>query len=193
MIDEPVLLQRARSGDMSAFRDIVEQNKKLVYHLAVDMMGNPGEADDISQEVFIRAYRSVGSFRGDSKISSWLYRITVNVCLDHRSRMHSKLMELREDMESAAPDNNNADYADHPSTATEARMIRDHVNAALDLLTPRERSIFVLRHYHELSMKEIAATLRVTVGTVKSTLFHAVEKLQKELSFYRQDLGLEEK
>ena len=177
---------------MSAFRDIVEQNKKLVYHLAVDMMGKPDDADDISQEVFIRAYRSVGSFRGEAKISSWLYRITVNVCLDYRSRKHSKMTELQEDMESATRENNNASHADHPATATESRMIRDHIDAALELLTPRERTIFVLRHYHELSMKEIASTLRVTVGTVKSTLFRAVEKLQKELSFYRQDLGMEE-
>ena len=102
-------------------------------------------------------------------------------------------MELREDMESAMHEKSAPQSTDQPASAIESQMIQDHVHAALDLLTPRERSIFVLRHYHEMSMKEIASTLRVTVGTVKSTLFRAVGKLQKELSFYRQDLGLGEK
>lgn len=193
LIDEPVLMQRARSGDMSAFREIVEHHKRMVYHLAVNMTGNSNDADDISQEVFLRAYRSMASFRGDAKVGSWLYRITINACLDHRSRKHSKLMELREDMESEKHGDVNNDRSTQPGIITASNVMQQHIDRALQRLTPRERSIFVLRHYNDLSMKEIAATLSVTIGTVKSTLFHAVEKLQKELSFYKDELGLEER
>jgi RNA polymerase sigma-70 factor (ECF subfamily) len=178
---------------MSAFREIVEQYKRMVYHLALDMTGSPHDADDVSQDVFLRVYRSLESFRGDAKVSSWLYRIAINVCLDRRSKKATMMMELREDMESGEHGMTSDNNATHPVTATESRMIQQHIDIALRRLTPRERSVFVLRHYNDLSMKEIATTLSVTVGTVKSTLFHAIEKLQKELSFYKKDFGLGER
>lgn len=191
LIDEPVLIQRALGGDLPAFRQIVEEYKMIVYRLALDMTGNPDDADDISQEVFLRAYKSLPSFRGESKISSWLYRIAVNICLDHRSKKKSRLVELRDDMEG---DENIARdlHQPLPDMSAGSRMIQDHIQKALEKLSPRERTVFVLRHYNDMSLKEIAATLSVTLGTVKSTLFRAVEKLQAELSFYRRDLGLED-
>ncbi len=191
LIDEPVLIQRARGGDLPAFRQIVEEYKMMVYRLALDMTGNPDDADDISQEVFLRAYKSLASFRGESKIRTWLYRIAVNICLDHRSKKNSRLVELRDDMEG---DENIARdlHQPLPDMSAGSHMIQGHIQKALEKLSPRERSVFVLRHYNDMSLKEIAATLSVTLGTVKSTLFRAVEKLQAELSFYRRDLGLED-
>ncbi|MFN0157565.1 MAG: RNA polymerase sigma factor [Bacteroidota bacterium] len=193
MIDESVLIQRTRDGDLSAFRHIVEEYKMMVYRLALDMTGNADDADDISQDVFLRAYRSFASFRGEAKLNSWLYRITVNVCLDHRSNKNAKRTELRADMESEEHESLDKNEVAGPDSAAESRVIQGHISKALEVLTTRERSVFVLRHYNDMSLNEIAATLAVTVGTVKSTLFRAVEKLQKELSFYRRELGLEER
>ncbi len=82
--------------------------------------------------------------------------------------------------------------ANNPESSAESSMIKLHVNKALQSLTPRERSVFILRHYNELQLKEIAEILKITTGTVKSTLFRAIKKLQKKLSFYRNDLGLED-
>ena len=101
MIEECVLIERAKNGETSAFRELVERNKKNVYYLALDLTGNHHDAEDLSQEVFIKAYRNIKDFRSDSKLSSWLYRITVNTNINqyrkksHRERKtHESLDEL---------------------------------------------------------------------------------------------------
>jgi len=98
--DEQVLIQRARIGEMSAFRELVEQYKKKIYYLSLDLTGNHHDAEDLSQEVFIKAYRSLKNFRGDAKFNSWLYRITVNTCISQRRKKSVAAMTLQEDSES---------------------------------------------------------------------------------------------
>ena len=185
MTDEPILLERARTGDMSAFREIVERYKHMVHRIAFDMTGNMADAEDLSQDAFVRAFRSIGSFRGDAKVSSWLYRITINVCLDHRSRRGFSAMEYRDTIDAMASGD---DGLPAPGDAAAAGVMQVHINRALQRLSPRERAAFVLRHYNDLSMKEIAETLSISTGTVKSLLFRGIAKLQQELSFYREDV-----
>jgi RNA polymerase sigma-70 factor (ECF subfamily) len=192
--DEQLLIDRARKGDLQAFRELVEQSRRAVYRLAYDMTGSRHDAEDLSQDVFVKAYRSLPGFRGDAKWSTWLHRITVNTCLDHRKSSAPKTMEFNDDTEH----HSTGELLQHqheiilPDRAAHSTFIQHHVEKALDRLTPRQRSVFVLRHYHDFSMKQIAETLEVAEGTVKTLLFRAVQQLQEELSFYKKDLGLEE-
>lgn len=191
--NEQFLVDRARHNDLQAFRQIVDRYKTTVYRIAYDMTGNRHDSEDICQEVFLKAYRSLGKFRGASKLSTWLYRITVNVCYDHRSRKSFTSMKTRDDLEQSAQEaplfHGNA--SNHPEQTAEASVMQMHIERALTKLSPRERSIFVLRHYSDLQLKEIAETLGISEGAVKSILFRALKRLQKELAFYRSDLGLE--
>lgn len=192
MTDEHLLIDRARRGDMDAFRDLVERSKIATYRLAYDLTGNRHDAEDVSQEAFVRAYRSLNNFRGDAKWSTWLYRITVNLCYDHRRSRSKKEMEYRDDLEGEHTMAQNVHTTLSPEKNVEAGMIQQHLDEAIKTLSPQERSVFVLRHYNHLQLKEIAETLNIAEGSVKSYLFRAIKRLQKELMFYRPDLGLEE-
>ena len=190
MNDEQVLVERARNGEMGAFRELVERYKKKIYYLSLDLTGNHHDAEDLSQEVFIKAYRSLENFRGDAKFNSWLYRITVNTCISQRRKKSVSAMTLQEDFDSENTSQHlSQDISIHnPERSAEAGLMQQHIDFALQQLTPRERSIFVLRHYNDLPLKEIAQILKITEGTVKSMLFRGIQKLQKELSFYRKEI-----
>ena len=193
MTDEPLLITRAQQGDTEAFRALVERSKMNVYRLAYDLTGNRHDAEDLSQEVFVKAYRALPKFRGDARWSTWLYRITVNARYDHRETQARKRMEYRDDLgDDDGPVNEELlRVPATPERAAEARMIQENIGRALARLTPQERSVFVMRHYHDLPLKEIAKAMEIAEGTVKSYLFRALKRLQGELSYYKKDLGLE--
>ncbi len=190
MSEEQVLVQRARNGEICAFRELVELYKKKIYYLSLDLTGNHHDAEDLSQEVFIKAYRSLKNFRGDAKFNSWLYRITVNTCISQRRKKSVSAMTLQEDFEidSSPWDFNDGESSNNPERNAESGLIQQHIEQALQQLTPRERSVFVLRHYNDLPLKEIAQILKITEGTVKSMLFRAIQRLRKELSFYQEEI-----
>jgi RNA polymerase sigma-70 factor (ECF subfamily) len=193
--DERLLIERAKQGDMEAFHELVEFSKINVYRLAYDMVRNRHDAEDVSQDVFLQAYRSLPAFRGDAKWGTWLYRITVNTCLDRNKSMTRKAVEFRDDIGSDGA--HEASRRPHdgvqPDRSADSTIIQEHIERALETLSSQERTVFVLRHYHDLPLKQIAETLSVAEGTVKSYLFRAVHRLQKELAFYKSDLGLEHK
>ena len=191
MTDERELIDRAQRGDMESFRLLVERARANVYRLAYDLTSNRHDAEDLSQEVFLKAYRSLQQFRGDAKWSSWLYRITVNTCYDHYKSGTTKIMKHTEDIENDKSNNVFCGDAALPDKSADAKMIQENIDRALHQLTSRERSVFVLRHYHDLPLKQIAETLEITDGTVKTLLFRAIQKLRQELAFYKNDLGLE--
>jgi len=196
--DEQLLIDRAQQGDREAFRQLVERSNVDVYRLAYDMTRNRQDAEDVSQEVFIRAYRSLTRFRREAKWSTWLYRITVNLCLDHREMQSRKRMEYRDDIGnedtssgSAHADGRSSPAPRTPDRETESVMIQENIEEALSRLPLQERAVFTLRHYHDLPLKEIAETMQIAEGTVKSHLFRALQRLRHELAFYRKDIGLE--
>lgn len=172
----------------AAFREIVEHYQQPLYALAYDLTGSHHDAEDLSQEVFIKAYRALSDFRGEAQLFSWLYRITVNTYLNRQRKKALRFRQLWDDFSRTARD----DPPPGPDDAAEAETMRRHVDAALDRLSPRERSAFVLRHYHDLPIKEVAAQMDVAEGTVKSLLYRATQKLRSALAFYREDLGLTE-
>ena len=192
MKEEHELVQRAKGGEMSAFRELVEHHKKKIYYLAYDLSGNHYDAEDLSQEVFIRAFRSLKNFRGDASWSSYLYRITVNVAISHnRKKSVARLLlsnNLEEDHQTEI-ESGDGESIQNPESSAGASLMQRHLANALGKLSSRERSIFVLRHYHDLPLKEIAQSLQINLGTVKSLLFRALKKLQKELAFYKEEVG----
>lgn len=188
--DEKELIERAQRGEMGAFRELVERYQKTVYFLALDLCGRRQDAEDLSQEVFLKAYRFLPNFRGEARLSSWLYRITMNCFMDTRRKKQLPTLSLHSDApgENHPPEPSLPDPAADPSASARSDELQRHIRRALDRLSPRERSVFVLRHYQELPLKEIGEMLEIAEGTVKALLFRAIKRLQKELAIYRAEV-----
>jgi RNA polymerase sigma-70 factor (ECF subfamily) len=193
--EERQLVERLQRGDAGAFREMVESHKRGVYALAYDLSGNHDDAEDLSQEVFIKAFRAIGSFRADAKLASWLYRITMNTHIDSRRRKPVALVSLDgarspEGDESDEPAREIVDGATpHPDRVAGRARFQADVERAMDALSTQERSVFVLRHYHDMPIREISSSLSIAEGTVKSLLFRAIRKLRDRLSHYRGEVG----
>lgn len=166
-------------GDVNAFETLVLSYEKNVYNLALRMVKNPEDASDMAQEAFIRAYNSLASFRCESKFSVWLYRIVSNVCLDFlRSRSRHPTVSLSvENDEGEETELDIPDESQSPEALLERRLTRDSVRRGLDALSEEYRQILLLREIQGLSYDEIAETLSMELGTVKSRIFRARKKL----------------
>lgn len=172
----PGLEDRLAAGEQAAFRELVEAYKRKFYGLAYEYTRNHADAEDVSQQAFIKVYRSIGGFQKGASLNSWLYRIVVNTAIDHlRKRPMFPAAFPAEGLElSTAP-------VPDPARAAEASDLRRTIDAALGTVSERERAAFLLRHDHGLSLREIADALGVSVGAVKSFLFRSGRKLRKEL------------
>ncbi|GHU60416.1 ECF RNA polymerase sigma factor SigW [Clostridia bacterium] len=177
------IIEKMSSGDDSAFEDLVREYEKKIYNLCLRMTGNPDDAFDLSQETFVKAYRALSAFKMESAVSTWLYRIASNTCLDFirkRNRViFFTLSQSRDDEEeifAEIPDNS---Y--NPEKVFESAQIREAVAAALLGLPPKHRQIVVLREINGLSYAEISEILEISEGTVKSRLARAREHLRREL------------
>ncbi|NBC87668.1 MAG: sigma-70 family RNA polymerase sigma factor [Bacteroidetes bacterium] len=137
-----------------AFQELVETNKERVYYLALDLTGNHHDAEDLAQDVFIKAYRAMDSFRGDAKVFTWLYRIAVNTHLNRRRKKAVRNMQLQEDFDRQADDSGALPDTDEQA---QRQQMQSHIRASLDALSPRERSAFVLKHMNGLTIKDTAA------------------------------------
>lgn len=178
------LIRRARRGDTAAFEQLVHRHDKKVFGIAAGYVRNAEDAKDIYQEVFLRVYRSLSKFQMRSEFSTWLHRITTNVCLTYqsRSRRHHffSLSETEQDDHSDdGPCRMVADVAaDRKTTDGE---ITQYVQQALAALSPQQRLVFTLRHYEGYRLKEIAAMMDLAEGTVKRYLFTSMERMKEEL------------
>lgn len=176
---ENEIIARILAGDTNAFGDIVDEHQKNVYNLALKMTGNPEDAQDMSQEAFIKAFNSLGSFRGDSKFSVWLYRIVSNVCLDFiRSRNRRPITSLNfQDLDGESAEYEIPDERELPEEELMRRLTRESVREGLQYLPEDQRQILLLREIQGLSYDEISEALDIESGTVKSRIFRARKKL----------------
>lgn len=194
--DRRGLVERARTGERWAFREIVESHQEKLLYLALGMTRSRQDAEDIVQEAFLKAYSSLDRFRGDASLGSWLYRITVNLCIDHRRRRRPQVPlvaaeEAAADRGDGFPEPADEHPAADPGRYAGSRSIGRRVDRAVLGLTPLERSVFVLRFYNELRLKEIARVLERSEGTVKNMLFRALRKLRRELAELAPEAGRE--
>ncbi|MCK5077700.1 MAG: RNA polymerase sigma factor [Calditrichia bacterium] len=187
-------IEKIQAGDMDAFRSFVERNRERIYYLARDLTGNHHDAEDLSQDVFIKAYQSISKFRKEAKVQTWLYRITVNAFIDKKRKKVLNIVSLTPDNEKSkkTPEPMEEGVNGSPERYVDSGIIQKSIQKALEQLAPKEKSVFVLKHYKHLTIKEISSTLKIAEGTVKSLLFRAVQKMQKHLSFFKKDLGLED-
>ena len=193
-MDESSIIEGMSRGDARAFRQLVERYKKKVYYLALDMAGNPVDAEDISQDVFLKVHRSFGTFRRGAKLSSWLYRVTYNAAIDHLRSRGAAPEPVGDEVLEAHSRNGGAMAQGRPPdpvAAAEASELQRRIALALESVSPQEKAVFLLRHYDDLMLKDIAETLGLSIGSVKSYLFRAVRKLQKELGGPAAIPGLE--
>ena len=189
MTNEADLIRQAREGHPSAQRALVERHKERLYYLCLDLTGRHHDAEDLSQEVFIKAFGNLSQFRGDAQFSSWLHRIAVNTHLNQRRKKSVAALRTTENMDALDWEDRAAPTS--PDVHAQASLIQRHVDQALDHLSDKERCVFVLRHYEDFPLGDIAQIMDISEGTVKSMLFRGTQKLQKALSFYKRDLGLE--
>ena len=173
---EREIIDRVLSGDTEAFEALVLEHQNKVYSLALRMVGNEEDARDMAQEAFIRAFSSLTGFRGDSKFSVWLYRLTSNICIDFlRSRAKKRTVSMT--WTDDAGELEIPDERFSPEEQFDRTSIRESVQRGLDSLSPQYREILVLREINGLSYEEIGRVLGIEEGTVKSRIFRARKKL----------------
>jgi len=173
-LDEAGLLDACRAGTAGAFEHLVERHRRPVYHLCYRFVDNHEDASDLSQEVFLRAYRGLKNFRGESSVATWLYRIGVNVCLNRVAAKNIASEPIGE-----------REFVDVEAESPSERVLRSErgarVRAAIAQLPPKQRAALILRTYHEMSHQQIADVLGGSVGAVKANCFHALASLRRLL------------
>ena len=175
---ENEIIRSVLRGNVNDFEKLVTAYEKNVYSLALRMVGDPEDAADMTQETFIKAYRSLSSFRGDSKFSSWLYRIASNVCLDFlRSRSRHPQVSLSSSDEDGRTAFELPDMSRNPEEQLMKKLSMEAVRRGLEQLPEQQRQILVLRELGGLSYAELAQTLGLEEGTVKSRIFRARKRL----------------
>ena len=174
--DEQKLLARLRRGEPQAFETLVIEHQHRVFGVALRMLGSRAEAEDVAQEAFLRAYRSVAEFRGDAKLSTWLYAITSRLCLNRLDSAERRRTRHGDDLLESVPD----ERLDPPG-ALEQRERRTALHLAIAELSDERRLVVVLADLEGLAYEEIAKALDLPVGTVRSRLHRARMELRERL------------
>lgn len=188
MIDgESDVIEKARRGDREAFTLLARRFERRVYSLALYYTRDAADAEDLAQEVWLKVYRNLQSFRGESSFYTWLRQITINTFLNHRRATLSRaggesqairLVEIESvDYEEGLKLARGRDMEDDLHT----KILIERVACALSELTPQQRLIFILKHNEGMTYEEISAALNCSAGTVKKSLFRAVQKLRQHL------------
>jgi RNA polymerase sigma-70 factor (ECF subfamily) len=167
-------------GETDAFEILVRRHEKTIFNLVYRMLGDYDDAAEVSQEVFLSAYRAIGQFRGDANFSTWLYRIALNHATTRRrsiSSRHQKTVPI-DDMEPLS------DPELGPAETLERKEIRERVQLALNKLEPDDATMILLRDLQDISYDEVARVLEIPVGTVKSRLHRARQALKTQLATY---------
>ena len=179
-LTEPEIIKKAIDGDRWAFRLLVERHQSLVYSVSYRFLSDKADAEDATQEVFVRLWNNLSKYRSEIKLSTWLYKITTNFCLDvlrskhSRQLRQSRAIEQHEDVISELS-------ADQFILNEELRAVI--LNMA-DVLTPKQKVIFVLRDLEELTVKEVCEILSMSEGNIKSNLYYARLKMSELITQY---------
>lgn len=174
--DAPRFLDRLRAGDAPAFEELVMTYQHRVFGVALRMLGNRTEAEDVAQEAFVRAHRALGAFRGDAKLSTWLYAITSRLCLNRLASGERRMARQGEDALLRL-----SDAGPRPDAALERRELETALGRAIAELPEDRRIVVVLRDIEGLSYEEIAQVLELELGTVRSRLHRARAELKEKL------------
>jgi RNA polymerase sigma-70 factor (ECF subfamily) len=184
--DEAALIRAAQKGDQDAFEQLVRTYDQGVLRLAMNLLRSAEDARDVYQEAFLRVYKNLHSFRFDCSFGTWLYRIVTNLCLDHMRRRRVR----REESVAAAAEDGSPDRIENlpeeradanPQRGLLSRELGACIQEALRGLTPRERTVFELRHYHGLRLRAIGEVLGTSEEAAKNCLFRVTQKMRTAL------------
>ncbi len=187
---ESEILGRVRAGEPEAFEYFVRTYQRKVFRLVYTLLRNAAEADALTQDVFVKAWRAVPDFKGEAAFETWLNRIAVNAVRDS-VRRRKPVVSFADLAAAEEVDGNELPRAAEPTDGTSperdafSRQIRRRIGQALEALSPRQRSVFVMKHYEDRSIAEIGAATGLDDGTVKSHLFRAARKLRQKLEDLR--------
>ena len=169
--DERELIERCRAGDDSAFGELVDRYKNLVYAMVCRMVPDRSQADDLAQDVFVKVHRGLPYFRGDARLSTWIYRIVSNVCLQARATGRREPLRVAETVERGA---NDASFAE--------LELRDRLEKAMEQLPENYRLLIAAHYLQGVQYEALAETLNIPVGTVKTHLYRAKKRLRELMS-----------
>ena len=183
-VDEARLIAEVRAGNADAFEYFVRRYQRRITRVAFRMLRDLGEADCAAQESFLKAYQNLNDFREGSTFETWLTRICINACKD-RLKRRRLVFYFHQAPASSEEETGPRELAAHPDPSPErramSREIRERLSTAMESLSPRQRTIFVLKHFEELSIPEIAGMTGLDSGTIKSHLFRASRKIRERL------------
>jgi RNA polymerase sigma-70 factor, ECF subfamily len=179
-ISDAECVQNLQRGQTDAFEILIRRHEKTIFNLVYRMLGDYDEAAEVSQEAFLSAYRAIGTFRGDSNFSTWLYRIALNHATTRRKSLNTRQqrnvsIEITEPVSDPQPG---------PAETMEKKEIRERVQQALNSLEPDDATVILLRDLQDVSYEEVARVLEIPIGTVKSRLHRARQALKAELASY---------
>jgi RNA polymerase sigma-70 factor (ECF subfamily) len=187
---EKNLIELSAKGNVEAFETLVQAHQKRVYNIALRMTKDPDDAQELSQDALVRAFVAIKKFRGESSFSTWLYRITMNVCTDFL-RKRNKAVVVSLEQGAAGNENYNPvqlpEKSPGPDELTEKKQLKEMVKQAMDLLSVEHRQVLILRDLMDLTYKDIANTLNVNEGTIKSRINRARDAL-KHIIIDREEL-----
>jgi len=175
---ETTLIRQAQKGNQQAFAALVDAHQRYVYNLALRIVKDENEALDLAQEAFVRAWTALPNFKGQSQLRTWLYRIVTNLCYNRLPGLRRSLHDLGDDVMEDIPETKI--YA--PPDEFESSETRKHLHQAIDDLAAPYKLLITLRYRDELSYDEIASTLNLPLGTVKTGIFRAKEQLRQALA-----------
>lgn len=184
-LDDNTLVVRSRAGDQAAFQELVKRYQRKVYGVAYGMLHNSEDAMDVAQDAFIRVHRYLDKFRGSSAFFTWLYRITINLCIDHLRR-EGKAQTVDYD-DAITHSGGEAELLrpwsmdTNPSSALDRKELREVIFQALTTLSPNHRAVILMREVEGLSYAEMAQAMKCSKGTIMSRLFHARKRMQVAL------------
>lgn len=190
-MNEKDLIKRIRRGDEEAFKWLVDTYQVMVRNTCYGVMQDFDEAEDIAQEVFVKVYESIDKFRGDAKLSTWLYRIALNKSLNRKkqNRFRGLLSKLSDSFDGGSAEHQarSCSLSDHPDRQMESSESLTQIQQAISQLPDKQRQAFVLHKYEELSHKEIAEIMKTSISSVESLIFRARKQLRAALlSLYNQ-------
>ncbi len=187
--EEELQIRNAQRGNLAAFEKLVHLYDSRIMQLIFNMINDVEDTKDLYQEVFIKAFQSIKSFRFQSEFYTWLFRIAVNTCINFRKQKTSRQQEPLENYLAE----NNANWKiyiaakdGNPEQQLIHKELCSQIRQSIDQLSAKQRSVFVLKHYHDYRLREIADIMNCSEGTVKNYMFRAVKKLRELLKVYQQ-------
>ena len=192
-LEEDALIRNAQGGNREAFEELVRRYDQDVLRLALQITRRPEDAHDLYQEAFLKVYRNLDRFRFECSFYTWLYRVVTNVCLDHLRRRSSRPEDQAPESAQLAggAEEDFFDRQAHPAPHSNpersllGKELGVRISAAMERLSPRERMVFEMKHFHGLRLRAIGEMLGTTEETVKNSLFRATRKLRTSLEAYR--------